>query len=127
MSIDSRISSIAAQQHGLVVRRQLDGRNREALLRRIDAAVLRPITDDVLAVAGAPRTDKQRVMAAVLDAGEGAVASHRTAGALWNLPGFGFDRLEVTRSERLASAPTRLAERHRPVLLQPHHRTEIDG
>src|SRR5205807_1777024 len=45
---------------------------------------------------GAPVTWKQKVMAAVLAAGPGAVASHKTAAALWGLAGFPPREVEVT-------------------------------
>src|SRR5262245_3688441 len=126
MTLDQQIADLAVQQHGLVLRRQLEGRTYEPLAHRIETGGLRVITPDLLAVAGAPRTDMQRVMAAVLDAGDGAVASHQTAAALWGLPGFGFDDLSVTRGGRATSRPARLAFRHRPRLLLPHHLTAID-
>lgn len=41
--------------------------------------------DGLFVVGGAPQTYEQRVMAAVLGAGPGAVASHRTAAHLWGI------------------------------------------
>ena len=67
-------------------------------------------------------------MAAVLDCGPGSVASHRTAAALWGLPNFRLDSLDVIRP-RLRDAPRRcsLARVHEPRLLRPHHCTVVDG
>jgi hypothetical protein len=127
MNIDADIAAVAMRQHGLVHRRQIDQIDRHTLSRRVDSGALEHLAPDVFAAAGAPRTDKQRAMAAVLDAGEGAIASHTTAAALWRLAGFGFNRIEVMRPDRLSSHPTRLATRHRPQLLQRHHITTVDG
>lgn len=77
---------------------------------------------------GAPRTPLTDVMAAVLDAGSGAAASHRTAAALWGMSGFRLGRpAEVVRPHT--------AERHRPTFgrlhrtrsLPPHHVTVVEG
>ncbi len=54
----------------------------------------------VYAIAGTPPSWEQSVMAAVLAAGDGAVASHSTAGALWGLPNFDRDQLEVSTARR---------------------------
>jgi very-short-patch-repair endonuclease len=97
------------------------------LARRVDAGSLTPVSRDVLAVSGAPRTAQQRVMAAVLESGDGALASHRTAAALWQLPGFDFQQLEVTMGGRRSSRVRHLAFRHRPVLLLSQHQTSVDG
>jgi very-short-patch-repair endonuclease len=126
MTIDEVIAVLSVCQHGLVARRQLDIDD-HALARRVKAGSLTPLSRDVLAVSGAPRTDEQHVMAAVLEAGEGALASHCTAAALWRVPGFGFLQLEVTMGGRGSSRARHLAFRHRPVLLLPQHQTSVDG
>ena len=66
-------------------------------------------------------------MAAVLDAGEGAVASHATGAALWGLPGFALRDIEVTRGGRRTSRTPPIAFLHRPVVLLPQHKTVIRG
>ena len=53
----------------------------------------------VYKVAGAPVTFRQRLMAAVLWAGEGAVVSHRSAAVLWHLDGVRDRRAELTVSQ----------------------------
>lgn len=81
---------LGERQHGVVGRRQLralgiDARRLKPILARGAATQM---TEEVLAVAGSPDTWRRRIMAAVLDAPPGAVASHDTAAALWNVPGF---------------------------------------
>ncbi|MBW8826375.1 MAG: hypothetical protein JF603_08510 [Acidobacteria bacterium] len=116
---------MAERQHGVVATWQLEGRARPG--ERAVRGHWESITPTVLRRAGSPRTPEQRVMAAVLDAGEGAVASHGTAAALWQLPGFGLTRLEVTRGGRRKSRTPPIAVLHRPVLLLPHHCTHTRG
>jgi hypothetical protein len=50
----------------------------------------------VYRIAGAPETSEQRILAAVLAAGHGAVASHVSAGVLWKLREIVPDRIDVT-------------------------------
>jgi len=66
-------------------------------------------------------------MAAVLDAGNGAAASHCSAAALWRLPGFRFDELDVARPHDSDCHRPSLARLHRTRLLPPHHVTSVDG
>lgn len=80
-------ATIARRQHGLVTREQ-------ALRAGVTAKVVQGLLDrghwervhrGVYRVAGTPRTSLQRLLAAVLAAGEGAMASHRSAAWLWGL------------------------------------------
>jgi hypothetical protein len=78
---------LAERQYGLVTRRQLLdlGFTREAVDHRIERGRLRPVARGVYAVGVPSRTSRQRWMAAVLACGEGAVLSHRSAAALWEI------------------------------------------
>lgn len=66
-------------------------------------------------------------MTAVLDAGPAAVLSHRSAAALWGLPGFDLRRLEVSRLRGLDGRQPVAATIHRPRCLPAHHVTVVDG
>jgi very-short-patch-repair endonuclease len=66
-------------------------------------------------------------MAAVLDAGPGAVLSHHSAAALWELPGFDLRDLHVTRLRTGTRRGVRLAREHRPRALLASHVTEFEG
>jgi len=68
--------------------------------RRIQANVLFRVHRGVYAVAGSRDTFEFRVMAAVLAAGDGAVASHRCAAAVYGLRRIRCDRPAVTVSGR---------------------------
>lgn len=102
---DRRASDLAAAQHGLITTRQAAdlGGDRNVVRRRVAAGHWRRRALGVYVVGGAPHTDEQDVMAAVLAAGVGAVASHRTAARLWGL---------VPRSERTIEVSVPVARRH---------------
>lgn len=75
-------------------------------------------------LAGAPPTWRQRVMEACLWAGELCVASHRSAGALWQLPGFSESFVEITVTKHLVGPRVRV---HRTTALDPIDIERRDG
>ena len=81
------IAALAELQHGIVAYRQLIalGVSRDEIQYRVDCGRLHRIHRGVFAVGHAGLTQKARWMAAVLAAGAGAVLSHRSAAALWEL------------------------------------------
>jgi very-short-patch-repair endonuclease len=85
-SSDDVINALAEQQHGLVARSQLlgAGMTPDMVRARVDAKRLRPVQRGVYLV-GPAVAPHLREMAAVLACGEGAVVSHRSAAALWEL------------------------------------------
>ena len=121
---------MAAEQYGVVARAQAMslGATREGVRHRIERGEWLPLSPRVLRLLGTPRTTRSAVMASVLDAVPGSVASHRTAATLWRLPGFRFQHLDVTQprghDERRRCA---LGTLHEPRLLRPHHCTVLDG
>lgn len=123
------IRELAAQQHGVVARAQCrrTGFDRDRLRPECDGGRWRALSPRVLQLVGAPDTGRMRVMAAVLDAGAEAVASHTTAAALWRLPGFSMRRREVSRLHGGDYEPVLLGTVHHPRLLPAHHRTVLDG
>src|SRR5688572_13787131 len=86
---DRIIASIAAGQHAAVGRRQLleAGVPAHAIGHRVRDGRLVPLHAGVYRLPGSPVTWHQRIMAATLAAGAGAVASHRAAGFLHGLEG----------------------------------------
>lgn len=129
MSGFSGVTDLAGLQHGLVSRRQLAERgaswNQVERWRR--AGLLASGTGRVLVVAGSASTALQRVMLAVMDAGDVAVASHWMAAWLWRLTGFDLDRLDVTVLRGNDTRAPRMATLHRPRLLLPHHVTHVEN
>ncbi len=84
-SVDVALARRAAAQHGVVHRRQalalgMTGRQLE---RRLEAGLLVPVHRCVYRQAAHPTSPEQALLAACMAAG--AVASHRSAAALWNL------------------------------------------
>jgi very-short-patch-repair endonuclease len=84
---DARAAQIAASQHGVLTRRQLEeaGLGSKAITIRVRKGQLRRVHQGIYAFGAFPLTHRQRWMAAVLACGEGAVLSHSSAAALWGL------------------------------------------
>src|SRR3954467_1711036 len=84
---DGRVARIAVRQHGVVTLRQLEeaGVTREATYKRARRGRLHRLHRGVYAVGHRAPSHHARWMAAVLACGEGAVLSHGSAAALWNL------------------------------------------
>lgn len=131
MSILGRVAALAATQYGLVHLEQLRGAGVSD--RQVEWAVacgeLERRLPAVYAVAGAPRTWRQDLMAAVLDAGVGAGAavSHRAAAILLGIARRGAPEvveISVTRS-RSARLPGVIV--HRSGDLLPEHVLVVDG
>ena len=101
---DAAFLRFASRQHGLVTTDQLAnlGFTEHQIRRRVDASVLFRVFRGVYAVAGSKDDFEFRVMAAVLAAGEGAVASHRCAAVLYGLRRIRCDVPVVTVSGRTA-------------------------
>jgi hypothetical protein len=78
---------IARTQHGLVTRAQAreHGATDQAIGRRVAAGRWSRARRGVYVLGAVPTTWHQRVLAAVLAVGLGALASHRTGARLWNL------------------------------------------
>jgi hypothetical protein len=127
-SMDAAIADLAARQHGAVSRRQLRtmGIGAHALARRVRWGVLTQRSAEVFVVRGAPRTHRQALLAAVLDAGPAAVATRRSAAALWNLPGFGWREPEVL-IKRCGEHRCELGSLSETSLLPAAHVTRRDG
>ena len=80
-------AALGRTQHGVVSRRQLldAGFSTEEIRLLRNTGRLEPLHPQAYAVAGAPRIWEQMVIAALLAAGEGSYASHRSAARLWGL------------------------------------------
>jgi very-short-patch-repair endonuclease len=93
---DAAIATLAARQYGVVSRAQLlaVGLKPGAIARRVAAKRLHVIHRGVYAVGHTRICHEGRWLAAVLACGEGAVLSHRSAGALWGIRNYS-GRIEV--------------------------------
>src|SRR5207302_39175 len=118
----------AESQHGLITRdnARLAGVSEKQLRTLVDRGLLERITPQLFRTTGSVRTWHQRLMAAVLNAGPGAVASHETGAALWRVPGFSPWQLEVSRpAGRRVRHP--LAIVHHTLYLPDHHVRVVEG
>jgi hypothetical protein len=129
MSVLVLVAAIAATQHGAVTRAQAiaAGASKAALRWAISIGELVEVAPTVYVVAGAPRTWKQQLMVAVLDAGPGACVSHRAAAVLHGVARLGAPLVvEITsprtRTHRLAGVVV-----HRLLDLSDEHVMLIDG
>jgi hypothetical protein len=104
------LAKLAEGQHGLVTLDQIDqlGISRPMLARMLRAGRLVRVAPRVFLVHGAPFTWQRRVLAECLSVGPYAVASHRSAAALYGLDGF--DQLRVVH----LSVPLHRQPRRRP-------------
>lgn len=123
---DGPILRIASRQHGLVTTQQLIalGYSKHAIRRRLEAGVLFRVHRGVYAVAGTRDMFDFRVMAAVLAAGEGSLASHRCAAALYGLRRIRCELPEVTVCGRAAPRIDGI-QAHRRDVLQAIDRARI--
>src|SRR4051794_13556481 len=114
----------AERQHSLVTRQQgvaLVGRaafDREVRGRRLQRA-----GPSVFRVPGSVPTWHQDLLCAVWSQPAGAVASHRSAAALWRLPGFPPGPIEVLRTRSGGHRSGAMVLRQTS-FLPPHHVTE---
>ena len=76
--------------------------------------MLEPLHRNVARMVGTPRTRQQAVCAAVLAAGRGALASHRSAAFLWGIPRPDVDPVDVLLPDRARRASLSPVVVHRP-------------
>jgi hypothetical protein len=109
-----RWKEIGSRQWGVVRRDQL-GLSDDAIWGLIKDRTLIEVLPCVYRVAGTAETWHQALMAACLWGGDAAVASHRSAAALWSLDGFPEGPLEITTRK----------QKHFPGRFRVH-RAEVD-
>jgi very-short-patch-repair endonuclease len=126
--VDRAVADITEQQHGVFSTDQAKeaGATRSFIRWRLDSGRWKRLSEVVLQMVGLPYTWYSRVMAGVLDAGDGAAASHRTAAHIHGLPGFLANRVEVSRQPNSSSA-SQLALVHRSRWLPPWHIVVMNG
>lgn len=102
---------LAREQFGLISQHQARaaGLSERSIERRVAKESWERELPGVLVIAGAPGSWERNVLAAVFWLGRESVASHRTAGRVWQLSGFEDDRVEVSTSKH-ASARRRLPD-----------------
>ncbi len=118
--VDLALARLAAQQHGVVHRRHALalGMTARQIHDRLVSGLLVPVHPSVYRLAGTPRSWEQDLFAAVMAAGDGVVASHRSAARLWGLRGIEQAPVEIA-----------IAGRHGPALTSVvvHHTDRLDA
>jgi len=136
---DRRLSALAGRQWGVVSLAQLRalGFSQDAVERRARLGRLRRVHRGVYAVGGATLPREGRWLAAVLACGDGAVLSHVSAAAHWNLLNYDAPRPEVTapasrrgvpgiRLHRSRSLDAQDTTTHQGIAVTTVHRTLLD-
>jgi very-short-patch-repair endonuclease len=126
---DPDIAALADAQHGVVSRSQLSvmGFTKREIDRRIKARRLNGVHSGVYAVGHRVLTVEGRWMAAVLAGGAGAVLSHDSAAAAWDIRPVGAGAIHVT-IPRTTGRDRRPGLRiHRSVTLRPEDTTVHRG
>jgi very-short-patch-repair endonuclease len=124
---DLGVAAVAARQHGVVAQRQLAelGLGKEAIQHRIAVGRLHPLHRGVYALGHLAVSGEGRWMAAVLACGPGAVLSHRSAGALWQLRPTARGDIDVSGPRTAHSRPGITLHRIRG--LHPEDRSDRRG
>jgi very-short-patch-repair endonuclease len=115
MSI-SALDQFARDHHGLVTRRAAGkaGLSVRSWYRAIERGQLEQLHPGVCRMFGAERTPIQAIHAAVLAAGNGAMASHRSAARLWGIPRPDDEPVDLILPRRNREATIIGAAVHRP-------------
>jgi len=118
---DARVAAVAARQHGAVSVRQLHeaGLSSTAVRERLRAGRLHRLHRGVYAVGHTAPSNERRWMAAVLALGQGAVLSHRSAAALWQLLPPADGPVDVALPGRGGRRQRQGIRTHRPESLEP--------
>jgi very-short-patch-repair endonuclease len=123
-----RTDALTERQYGLITRSQAMrvGMTAGAIDHRLRHGIWLRAGRGVYRIAGAPRSPRQRALAAVLAAGDEALLSHGSAASVLGLPGFPVEPLTVTtcRGGRRRTATIRYEE---SLLTLQHHRRVVDG
>jgi hypothetical protein len=123
---ERRIAALANRQHGLITTRQLEriGFTRQSIARRVAVGRLHPVHRGVYAVGHTALSVKAHRLAAVLALGDLALASHVTAGAIWDV------RRTTTTTQHVTTpgdGRSRPGIRVHSAAIHPDDRAVVDG
>ena len=106
----------AADHHGLVTRRAAKeaGFSSSTWYRALSGGLLEPVYRNVARMLGSPPSREQEIAAAVMAAGSGALASHRSAAYLWGIPRPDDDPIDVMLVQRNQRSLLIAVNVHRP-------------
>lgn len=123
------MDQLAERQHGLITRAQAieAGLSPAAIRHRLESGRWHLVRGGVYRLPGSPRTWHQRLLAVVLAAGSGAVASHSSAAALFGVPGFPSGRRPEISTPRDRRVRHPDAAVHRSLWLPDSHVAIVEG
>jgi len=125
--VDGGVAGLASRQFGLFSRAQVltAGGTASLIDRRLRSTRWSKVAEGVYGLPGWPGSWRRRLMAACLEAGPAAVASHQSAAALHRLPTFPESPIVVM----LAHGDHQRLGRHlrQSTDLRPAHRAVVDG
>jgi predicted transcriptional regulator of viral defense system len=127
--VDQRVAALAERQHGVLSTRQLAaiGLPQRAVSHRAAAGRLHRVHQGVYAVGHTVLTVNGRRMAAVLAAEPGAVLSHASAAALWEIRPTSATRIDVSVRSAGGRAKRRGLRIHRTPTLRTDEITAHQG
>jgi very-short-patch-repair endonuclease len=98
IDIDAAVARLAGQQYGVFSFAQARGlgASRQVIAHRSRSGLWESVAPAVYGLRAYPDSWEQQLMIAVLDAGDGAVVSHRAAARLWKLDGVTPELVEIT-------------------------------
>jgi hypothetical protein len=126
--VDAYVRTLAAQQHGVFHLGQLDGigLTRSTRERRVTSGAWLSLFEGIYRLGGVPPSWEGDVLAACWAGGPLTVASHRTAAALWGLPGKARHPIEIT-CRRWRRARTRDLVVHESNAFEPVDHGVVEG
>ena len=126
--LDHVLACIAAQQHAVFTRRDTDeiGFTRRQREGRVERGLWVEPFEGVFRIAGAPRTWRAELLCAVFAGCDGTVASHRSATAVYALPG-GDHRLQELLCRRWNRAHWQGLVLHETLALSPEDMKVVDA
>jgi hypothetical protein len=129
LATDLEIAALAARQHGVVTRSQLLvlGLSDAAIDRSARSGRLHRLYRGVFSVGHTVLTVEGRWMAAVLAGGNGAVLSHATAAAAWDLRPIGAGAIHITVPGHAGRGRRTGVRIHRSATLEPRDTTSHRG
>jgi hypothetical protein len=126
--LDEQLARVAERQHGAFTRAVADevGFGRRQRARRIELGRWEEPFEGVYRIAGVPKTWRSNLYCAVLAGYEGTVASHRSASAIYEIPGA--DRcLQELLSRRWGRVHWPTLVVHETLRLDPEDVTVVDS
>lgn len=129
MHWEDRFRQLARRQEGLVARFHLPdlGCGRQQWWQARSNGRWDALSPRVIRVRGAPESDAQRALAAVLDASPGAALHGRSALAWFGIGGYSLSRIDVVRPFAMSGARPALATLHQLRNLRPHDVVVVRG